>query len=414
MRRYRGAPEHRDPTMRAGAPSPAATGTMPAMPSPRVHSLIALLIAAVLVPPALAGGAAETQAELEALRERIEEVRAALARERRQHNRTETELERIERRIGDIATRLQQTQSNLQQARENLGRLEARRGELLRELDAHRDTLAEQLRAAYRLGRQPALRLVLRQSEPARLARALGYYGYFNEARLDAIERTESLVREVRAVERETETTRRELQAELDTLKRQREELQGARAERRRVLERLRASIADKGERLERMEADREELERLLDRLSSVLADIPAAPLEERPFGTRTGELRWPVEGTLREGFGSPRAQGRMRSRGLVIGAEAGSRVRAVYYGRVVFADWLSGFGQLIIIDHLDGYLSLYGYNQRLLRSTGDWVTPGEPVATVGDSGGQERPGLYFEIRRNGQPVNPERWLAQR
>jgi len=387
---------------------------MPAMPTARVYSLIALLIATVLASPALAGGAAETQAELEALRERIEDVRAALARERRQQDRTENELERIERHIGDIATRLQRTQSKLQQAREKLARLEARRSELLRELDTHRDTLAEQLRAAYQLGRQPALRLVLRQSDPTRLARALGYYGYFNRARLDAIERTELLVREVRAVEREAETTRRQLQAELDKLEQQRDELQSARAERRKILQRLRASIADKGERLERMEADREELEHLLDRLSSVLADIPAAPLEERPFGSRTGKLQWPVDGELRQGFGTPRAQGRMRSRGLVIAAESGSRVRAVYYGRVVFADWLSGFGQLIIIDHLDGYLSLYGYNQRLLRSTGDWVTPGEPVATVGESGGQARPGLYFEIRRNGQPVNPERWLAQR
>jgi len=380
----------------------------------RLATLLFLLLWSLPGPPALAAGAAETRAELEALRERIEEVRSALAQERRREDRTETELERIERRIGDIATRLQQTQINLQQARDELGRLDARRAELNRALEAHRNTLASQLRAAYRLGRQPALRLALRQNEPARLARALGYYGYFNEARLDAIGRTEALMREVRTVERETEQTRRQLQAELDNLKRQREELESARVERRDILQRLRVSIADKGERLQRMEADREELERLLDRLGSVLADIPAAPLEERPFDTRTGVLQWPVDGSLRDRFGSPRAEGRMRSRGLVIAAESGTRVRAVYYGRVVFADWFSGFGQLLIIDHLDGYLSLYGYNQRLLRSAGDWVTPGEPVATVGDSGGQDRAGLYFEIRRNGQPVDPERWLASR
>lgn len=384
------------------------------MSSPRLLPLLCLLLGLGSAPSAHGAGAAETRAELEALRERIEAVRTALANERREEDRTETGLERIERRIGDIATRLQRTQSNLQQARDQLGRLDARRAELNRALAAHRDTLAVQLRAAYRLGRQPALRLVLRQNEPARLARALGYYGYFNAARLDAIGRTETLVREVRAVERETEQTRRSLQQELDTLQHQRTELETARAERRQILERLRASIADKGERLERMEANREELERLLDRLSSVLADIPAAPLEERPFGSRTGELQWPVDGDLRARFGAPRAEGRMRARGLVITAESGTPVRAVYYGRVVFADWFSGFGQLIIIDHLDGYLSLYGYNQRLLRSTGDWVTPGEPVATVGDSGGQARAGLYFEIRRDGQPVNPERWLAQR
>ena len=103
-----------------------------------------------------------------------------------------------------------------------------------------------------------------------------------------------------------------------------------------------------------------------------------------------------------------------MKWRGLVIDADSGTEVRAVYYGRVVFADWFSGFGQLIIVDHLDGYMSLYGYNRRLLRTTGDWVTPGEAIATVGDSGGQDEAGLYFEIRRRGQPVNPDRWLARR
>lgn len=384
------------------------------MPAPRWPLLILLLPVLAGTPAAHAAGAAETQAELEALRERIEEVRAALARDRERHSRTESELERIERRIGELAGDLQRTQSSLAEARSELDRLDAERARLEERLGAHRHTLGAQLRAAYRLGRQPALRLMLRQSEPARLARALGYYGYLNRARLDAIERTVALVTRVRTVERETERTRRRLQAEIDALERQRRELESARAERRRILERLQASITDKGERLERMEANRAELERLLDRLGSVIADIPAAPLEETPFASRSGRLGWPVDGNLRARFGAPRAEGRMRSRGLVIAAESGTEVHAVYYGRVVFADWLSGFGQLIIIDHLDGYLSLYGYNQRLLRSTGDWVTPGEPIATVGDSGGQERAGLYFEIRRDGQPVDPEDWLARR
>lgn len=378
------------------------------------HLVALLLLLTASMPSTHASEAAETRAELEALRERIDEVQANLARERQQASDTQNQLERVERRIGGLVADLQQTQSDLAAARTELDRLERRRSSLQEELRAHRDTLGAQLRAAYRLGNQPALRLMLRQSEPARLARALGYYEYLNRARLDAIDRATTLMAEVRDVERETERSRRRLQTEIDKLERQRGELQSVRDERRRVLERLRTSIAEKGERLEHMEANREELERLLERLGSVIADIPAAPLEERPFASRNGHLDWPVDGDLRARFGSPRAEGRMRSRGLVIGAESGTEVHAVYYGRVIFSDWLSGFGQLIIIDHLDGYLSLYGYNQRLLRSTGDWVTPGEPVATVGDSGGQDRAGLYFEIRRDGRPVDPEGWLAAR
>lgn len=388
---------------------------MPPMSPMRLSRIVLLpLLLIAGGPSGHASEAAETRAELEALRERIEEVRSTLARERQQESRTEGELERVERRIGELASDLQHTQSELANARSELERLERRQSSLQQALEAHRETLGAQLRAAYRLGNQPALRLMLRQSEPSRLARALGYYGYLNRARLDAIDRANELMAEARTVARETERTRQQLQAEIDNLERQRQELQSVRAERRRVLERLRQSIAERGERLEHMEANRDELERLLERLGSVIADIPAAPLEERPFETRDGQLPWPVNGNLRARFGSPRADGRLRSRGLVIAAESGTEVHAVYYGRVMFADWLSGFGQLIIIDHLDGYLSLYGYNQRLLRSTGDWVTPGEPIAAVGDSGGQDRAGLYFEIRHDGRPVDPEQWLARR
>lgn len=383
--------------------------------SPRSRLILLLPLITLVAPVAVhASRAAETRAELEALRERIEEVRSTLAEERQRESRTQDELARVERRIGELAAELQSTQADLAAARAKLDRLEQRRASLQEALEAHRATLGAQLRAAYRMGRQPALRLILRQSEPARLARALGYYSYLNRARLDAIDRATELMAEVRALEQETERTRRQQQAEIDTLEGQRAELESVRAERRRILERLRASIAEKGQRLDHMKANRDELERLLERLGSVIADIPAAPLEEHPFASRSGQLEWPVRGSVRARFGSARAEGRLRSRGLVISAESGTEVHAVYYGRVIFADWLSGFGQLIIIDHLDGYLSLYGYNQRLLRSTGDWVTPGEPIATVGDSGGQERAGLYFEIRRDGQPVDPERWLAQR
>jgi len=358
--------------------------------------------------------AAQTRDKLQELRTRIEAVRKALAHEHKQHDRVSDALEKIEKHIGRVAGHIAKVDDRIEAAHRRLDQLGDRRKQLQAKLKSHRRTLAEQLRAAYRLGRQPALRLVLRQDDPAALSRALAYYGYFNHARLRAIGHARELLSELQDVRKRTTATEQGLKADRGELERQREALEAARAKRRKVVAQLERTIQTKGQKLQSMEASRQRLRKLLDRLGSVLSDIPAAPLEERPFPSRRGKLRWPVHGSLRARFGSARASGRMHWRGIVINAPAGRQVHAVYYGRVVFADWLSGFGQLIIIDHLDGYLSLYGYNRRLLRTTGDWVQPGDPIATVGDSGAQSRAGLYFEIRRNGKPVNPMAWLASR
>lgn len=375
---------------------------------------IAGLLSAAVVAPAFAADAAETRERLEELRERIEAVQAQLKKQRRQRDRTSAELARLEQRIGAIAGRISELDRRLREARARLSRLESRRGELEQALASHRRTLAAQLRAAHRFGRQPALRLLLRQDDPGTLARALGYYGYFNRARLDAIGRARELVEQLAAVAERTRRTRESLAETRSGLADERANLEQARAQRRDVLAELRASIDRRGDELERLRASRDRLEELLADLDDVLGDIPAAPLEEQPFASRARELRWPVDGGLRARFGQNRASGRMQWRGIVIDAEAGAAVRAIYHGRVVFADWLEGFGQLLIVDHLDGYLSLYGYNRRLLRSSGDWVAPGDIIARVGATGGQERAGLYFEIRRNGQPTDPLDWLAAR
>ncbi|MDZ7788280.1 MAG: peptidoglycan DD-metalloendopeptidase family protein [Halofilum sp. (in: g-proteobacteria)] len=386
------------------------------MRRPRFLSSVLPPLALALLLPAVAGGAdeAETRARLKELRERIDSVRDDLREEREDRDQASAALAKLEQRIGSIANRIDDLDTRIDRTRRRLEQLGAERRELEAALDGHRDTLAEQLRAAHRFGRQPALRLLLRQDSPGTLARALGYYGYFNRARLGAIDEARSLVEEIARVSEDTRDAREELAAAREGLEDERAALEEASAERRRVVERLQASIAEKGDELERMEASRERLRELLDQLGNVMDDIPGAPLEEQPFRTQRNALDWPAQGELRVRYGSERASGRTQWRGVVIDAAESDPVRAVYHGRVVFADWLEGFGQLLIVDHQDGWLSLYGYNRQLLRSTGDWVAPGEPVARVGASGGQREPGLYFEIRRQGEPVDPLDWLAAR
>lgn len=398
--------------MRPGRWSP----TIRAMRRSRLRRyVLPFIVFAALTPVAgSAADEAETRARLEELRDRIDSVRDELRAQREDRDQTSAALAELDQRVGSIANRIDDLDTRMERTRRRLDQLDAERRELMESLEGHRDTLAEQLRAAHRFGRQPALRLLLRQDNPGTLARALGYYGYFNRARLGAIEEARTLMSELARVTEDTEAAREELAAARAGLEDQRVALEEARAERRRVLERLKASIADKGDELERLQASRERLQELLDELGNVLGDIPAAPLEEEPFHTQRNALSWPTGGELRARYGSSRASGRTRWQGVVINAEAGDPVRAVYHGRVVFADWLEGFGQLLIVDHKDGWLSLYGYNRQLLRTTGDWVAPGETIARAGASGGQREPGVYFEIRQQGDPVDPMDWLAAR
>jgi septal ring factor EnvC (AmiA/AmiB activator) len=151
-------------------------------------------------------------------------------------------------------------------------------------------------------------------------------------------------------------------------------------------------------------------LAELVVQLTELTAGFPVDT--EKPFGTLKGTLAWPVQGRVAGDYGQPRGGGPVKWSGVLLEASAGAPVRAVYHGRVAFADWLPGLGLLLIVDHGGGYMSLYGHNEALLKEPGDWVEPGETIAQVGDTGGQSRPALYFEIRQNGEPINPRPWIA--
>jgi len=160
------------------------------------------------------------------------------------------------------------------------------------------------------------------------------------------------------------------------------------------------------------MAKDRSQLERLLDAVEQSIANLEI-PSDYRPFHKLKGKLHWPTKGKISKRFGSSRSGSNLRWQGVTLTAKEGSEVNAIHHGRVVFADWFRGSGLLIIIDHGDGYMSLYGHNQSLLIEPGDWVTVGEQIATVGNSGGKKHAGLYFEIRHKGQPTDPRHWCKR-
>lgn len=353
------------------------------------------------------------RSKLEALREDIRRIEAELETQRSRHQGLGAELREMDERIATVLGALKRLQDDVTEKEARIAQL---RGEQTRErarVQSQRQLLAEQLRLAYAAGRQEYLRLLLSQDDPGRLDRQLVYYDYLNRARGDKIGAALVQLRRLGEIAAALDEELGRLETLRGKALDERRRLEQARQERAAHLARVDAEIAAKGAELARRQSDAQGLERLLSRLQDTLADVDDGVLAREPFESRRGRLEWPLQGALRARFGTARGVGDLRWQGVTIEADAGSEVRTVARGHVVFADWLRGFGLLLIIDHGDGYMSLYGHNEALYKETGDWVRSGEIVAAVGASGGRREPGLYFEVRVAGTPVDPLSWLRR-
>lgn len=373
--------------------------------------LVALLSLATAVPAQDRARTRVKEQELEEVRQHISELKQAMDRRAAERDRVTGELEDAEVGISEIRLRLRDLERRQAASERRKAELDERLETLENELDHETTELAEQVRAAYLSGSQERLKLLLNQQDPAMLGRVLAYYRYLNDYRgrnIDAvtgrIEESSALRAEVAAEATRTERLARARYAELT-------ELNEAQEKRRELLASLNRRLRQEGAEMERLAAQEEDLERLIAELTSILSDYPIS--SEEPFSDLKGRLTWPVAGRLVHDFGQPRGAGGLNWKGVVLAAPRGREVRTVYHGRVVFADWLAGMGLLVIVDHGGGYLTLYGYNESILASTGDWVAPGDAIATVGDSGGQPEASLYFEIRSGTQPVDPRGWVTR-
>lgn len=368
-------------------------------------------------PHAVAAGSDDLSAktrELQHLRAQIEAVSRTIAADQLRKDKLQAALRDAETRIGVLTRAVADT---ARQATAAQGRLDG----LNRDLQHRRDDLAvqqarlaRQVRAAYAVGRQGYLKLLLEQQDPAAVSRNLIYYDYFNRARARRIHAVTAQLKRIDGL-------RTAIAAQVDALERLRRQQTGAQQDLTRevqtrgtVLASVNARIETADQRLTRLRGNEQALQGLIQRLREALADIPDAGDGTLPFGRLKGRLRLPAAGALAARFGAPRVHGKLKWQGVLIDAAAGADVHAVYHGRVAFSGWLRGYGLLLIIDHGNGYMSLYGHNQSLAKGVGDWVDTGEVVASVGDSGGRERPGLYFEIRHNGVPADPLLWCNSR
>ena len=350
--------------------------------------------------------------ELEEVRAQISALKTSMDRSAAARDRLTAELQEAEVVIAKKRIRLQELERERDYSARKKDALDAKLSEREAELDDESNELASQVRAAYMSGSQERIKLLLNQRDPATLGRLMAYYGYLNDYRAENIGAVMRHIRELAEIRAEVAAE----EARIAELARERyaelTELNTAQEERQQLLAALRERLDDEGREIERLAAQEEDLSRLIAELTSILSDYPIR--SEEPFSEHRGRLTWPVAGTLLHDFGQPRVSDSVRWNGVVLGAPRGREVRAIYHGRVVFSDWLAGMGLLVVVDHGEGYMTLYGYNETLLKNTGDWVAPGDVIATVGDSGGQAASALYFEIRQGTRPVNPRRWVTKR
>lgn len=366
-------------------------------------AVLALLLSAAVEDP---------EGQLKALRERISKVQAEIEAETARRDKETTQLARVERQAALATGKLEQTRTSLDHARTDEQRLRAEVATQRDRLVTHQGALAAQARAAYAGGQTERVRLLLSQQDPGRFGRILVYYRYLSEMRSDQIEAVSTDLARLAQTQTELSETSRRL-SELETRQRlEVESLEASRAERGRIVARLDAALRDRRTEAEKLAAEAASLEALIEELQQVLADLPGADRE--PFATMKGKLDWPAPGVLLSDYGQPRAGGSLKWNGVLVGASRGTEVRAVYHGRVAYADWLPGMGLLLVIEHGDGYMSLYGHNEALYKQLGEWVQPGDVIASAGDSGGRSQSALYFEIRNGTRPEDPHRWFRTR
>jgi septal ring factor EnvC (AmiA/AmiB activator) len=405
---------------------------------------LTLVLLSCLLAPAFADEKAETQKQLEAARTDVAELKKLLEKLQQEKSGVQKELKRTEKEMGGLEKQVKGLEGELKKSEEELKRLDQEKKKLQQSRLEQQRLIAIQARAAYQSGQQEPLRLLLNQQQPEQFARTLTYYDYLGKARLEQLSAFNETLRQLANVETDIASQQAQLLEQKSALDSRREALAAVRKERQVALAKLNKEYGAGDRKLKAREQEQIELARVLKTIEETLARQAReaaearrlAALEEQqarnpnskplplgpavssdgasfggPFAKAKGKLPWPVNGRLVARFGSARdGDSRAKWDGVMIGASAGSQVHAVHGGRVVFADWLRGAGLLVILDHGNGYLSLYGHNQSLLKDAGDLVQAGEAIATVGTSGGQDTPALYFAIRQQGRPSDPAQW----
>lgn len=365
-------------------------------------TLLAVLLA---VTPALAQ---QQEQELAELQQQIQLTERQLKQQQQQLEQAQQQLQQSDRDLAQASAAVHSTEQQRQQLSQRESELNSEKAQLEQKLQQQQQLLASQLKSAYSLGQHDYSRMLLNQQDASKLERVLSYYQYFNRARLQQLQQLNQTITALQQVLTELADKQQQLADTLRTLQNQQQQLTAAKAGQQAAVNKLQGTLRQQGRQLEYLRQNETSLQRTLDDLRKLAQQAR----ELVGLTGQKGKLNWPLKGSLLQKFGENR-EGGMSSRGILIQGSEGATVQAIADGQVIYADWLKGYGWVIVLDHGNGYMSLYGHNQNLLKQPGARISAGEVIALAGMSGGQANAGLYFEIRDKGEAVNPLQWLSK-
>ena len=352
----------------------------------------------------------ETRAAIKAVNDEIAALEQLITSQSKERDELQARLRDTDVAIGRANEALRKTQASLNQRQRQINELESDGLRLERRINDLQQTIETSIGVFSVLRQGGNLKILFGDSTPQETERNLAYFNLLLEQQFETIDVFKAVIRELDSNRALLAAAQAEREDDRATLRQTRASLVSQRAEQKTVIRQLSASLARDDEQVTALHADSARLNTLLAELLERRANL-SLDGEYEDFSLLKGKLRAPLDGASKTRFGQKRGRGDLRWQGWLIPAHRGSSVRSVYFGRVVYADWLRGQGLLTIVDHGDGWMSLYGHNESLLKETGEWVTPGEVIAHVGSSGGAVEPALYFEIRSGGTPVNPANWI---
>ncbi|MDO6425597.1 peptidoglycan DD-metalloendopeptidase family protein [Thalassotalea sp. 1_MG-2023] len=364
-----------------------------------------LSVVVLLFSPVLYAQETATDEQLDQVKKAIKKEKSTIKEVDQERERLLKQLQSDELAISQQTKSLRNTDKKLDNTQQTLHRLTKEKQQLTNKKQQQEALLAKQLRAAYSTGHHDYLKLILNQENPGKVQRTVSYYQYLNTARIKEIEAFQSTITQLNEVEQQQLLQQQQLAQLKKKQQEDKQALEAGKQRREKTVNALNNQLMSAKQQLEKLEAEEESLVAALARI----ARLSKQDFSLSGLSSLRGKLNWPVNGRINRSFGS-RKQGYLKWKGVLLAAPSGKTISTIHHGVVLFSDWLKGYGLVTVIDHGDGYMSLYGHNQALLKSVGDRVETGEPIALVGQSGGQNQSALYFEIRHNGKAVNPKLW----
>jgi septal ring factor EnvC (AmiA/AmiB activator) len=351
----------------------------------------------------------QRQSELKDIQQQIQQRQEKIEQQLERAKQLQLQLKKAEVKIANSAKALNHTQIGLENTRAEQIQLSKQQTKLQQQRKQQQSLLAKQINSAFMAGQHDYAKMLLNQQDAGKFERTITYYQYLNKARLQQIEKVQLLVKQLQQVNEQLLNKQQQLQKLEQQQLQQKSELAAQQKERQGTLQLIEKNIDTEAARIEQLQINEQSLLKALELAQKQVSQQSVTLLGLAGY---KGKLIKPTQGKVRNLFGTKR-QGQVHWKGILISGNEGSSVRAIHNGKVLYSDWLRGFGLVAVVDHGEGYMSLYGHNQALVKQAGDSVDAGETIALVGQSGGQSSPNLYFEIRHKGVPIDPRDWLQK-